>query len=262
MKSKIVILTATLAGLALFIPSAEAEAGIDPTAIERAMERASLRSSATELATSVKPLDAALAADAKNPALLYARGFAHYAATASLRAAKNKEALIAEFERAIAVLERVKGQPWEAEAAALHSSILGSLIGLKGGLSGMTLSPKAAKLIDRAAKALPGNPRVLMVRGTTLVNTPPAFGGDVAGGAKLLAQAAEIFAATQTAEGKDKGAEPGPRWGRAETLAWLGIARKKMGDSVGARAAWEGALALEPDYGWVKFALLPSLAQK
>lgn len=242
----------------MLIPSAAAEAGIDLPATERAIERASLRASAPDLAAAAKLIDAALVAEPRNPALLYARGFAHRAAISPLRGTKNKQALIAELERAIAVLERVKGQPWEAEAAALHSSILGSLIDLKGGLAGMRLGPKAAKLIDRAAKARPGNPRVMMVRGISLVNTPALFGGDVAGGAKLLEQAAELFAAT--AEGK--GTEAGPRWGRAETLAWLGVARKKTGDATAARAAWEGALTLEPDYGWVKLALLPSLAQK
>lgn len=222
---------------------------------ERAIERAYLRASETSLAEAAKPLEAALATDPKNPALLYTRAFAYYAATAPLRATKgNNGAIEAEFNRAIALLDRVKGQPWEAEAAALHSSILGQLIGLKGGMSGMMLGPKSNQLIARAEKALPGNPRVLLFRGISLLNTPPMFGGDSVKGAKLLRQAADIFA-------KAGASAPGPHWGRADALTWLGLAEKNSGDLGAARSAWEQALALEPDYGWVKFALLPSLDQ-
>jgi predicted TPR repeat methyltransferase len=51
----------------------------------------------------------------------------------------------------------------------------------------------------------------------------------------------------------------GPHWGHTEALTWLGFARQKTGDLAAARAAWQQALAIEPNYAWVKFALLPSL---
>ena len=222
---------------------------------EPAIERASLRAGDAEFAAALAPLAAALAAEPKNPALLYTRAYAHYAAVPALRAKKNSSAAIAELEKAAALLDRVRGQPWEAEAAALHSGILGQLISLKGGLAGMTLGGKSAALIDRAEKSLPNSPRVLYFRGLYLFNTPTAFGGDRALGVKLLAQSAAAFVTAESAF-------PGPRWGRAEALTWLGLAHQKAGDLPAARAAWDQALALEPDYGWVKFALLPSLLQK
>jgi tetratricopeptide (TPR) repeat protein len=224
---------------------AEAECGI---------ERAYLRASETSLAVAVQPIDAALAADPKNPALLYTRAFAHYAALPSLHVKKDKDALQAELKKAADLLERVKGQPWEAEAAALHSAILGQLIGIQGGLSGMTLGPKSNRLIARAEKALPGNPRVLFFQALSLFNTPAAFGGDSVAGTELFQQSADAFAKADLTT-------PGPHWGRADALTWLGIAKQKAGDVAAARAAWEQALSLEPDYGWVKFALLPSLDQ-
>ncbi len=219
---------------------------------EQAIEHAYLTASETPLVEALKPLDAALATDPKNPALLYERAFAHYAATSPLRAANNKEAIVAELEKSAALLERVKGEPWESEAAALRGTILGQLIGLKGGLSGMTLGPKSNQLLARADKSLPGNPRVLLFRGISLLSTPAAFGGDAAAGTKLLQQSADAFA-------KADASASGPHWGRADALTWLGIAKKQTGDIAASRAAWEKALALEPDYGWVKFALLPSL---
>lgn len=253
MKTRLILVSLCLALAA----SARAQSPSDTLVAdtERAVERAYLRASGTDVATAVKPLDAALAADPKNPALLYERAFAYYAELSSLRAGNNKAAMIAKLEQAAAVLERVKGQPWEGEAAALHSSILGQLIGFKGGLAGMTLGPKSGQLLARAEKALKDNPRVLLFKGISLLNTPAAFGGDPAKGALLLQQAADMFA-------KADAAAPGPQWGRADALTWLGLAKQKAGDVTAARAAWEQALALEPDYGWVKFALLPSLDQK
>ncbi len=253
MKTKLLlILLAIATGARAQTPDAAAIAAD----AERAIERAYLRASETSLAAAVQPLDAALAADPKNPALLYTRAFAYFAAIPPLRIKKNNDAMLGQFEKAIALLERVKGQPWEAEAAALHGSILGEIIGLKGGMSGMTLGPKSGRLLDRAAKALPDNPRVLLFRGTSLFSTPALFGGDAAAGMKLLQQSADIFAAAKDA------AAPGPHWGRADALTWLGIAKQKAGDTAAARDAWEQALVLEPDYGWVKFGLLPSLGGK
>jgi tetratricopeptide (TPR) repeat protein len=253
MKTNLVLLA-----LALLVPlqaQPAAPATDLPATTEAALERAYLRASSTSLAEAVKPFDTALAADPKNPALLYTRAFAHYAAVPALRAKNDKAALQSELEAAAALLERVKGQPWEGEAAALHGGILGQLIGVRGGMSGMVLGPKSSQLLGRAEKALPGNPRVLLFRGISLFNTPAAFGGDAAKGTLLLQQSADAFV-------KADAASPGPHWGRADALTWGGRAQHTAGDLAAARAAWEQALALEPDYVWVKFALLPSLDQK
>lgn len=253
MKTRFVLVSLGFALTALVRAQAPADTLIPDT--ERAVERAYLRASATDVAAAVKSLDAALAVDPKNPALLYERAFAYYAEVPSMRGTNDKKAMIAKFEQATALLEKVKGQPWEAEAAALHSGIVGQLIGLKGAMSAMMLGPKSGQLIGRAEKALKDSPRVLLFRGISLLNTPSAFGGDAAKGAQLLQQSVDAFA-------KAEAAAPGPHWGRADALTWLGIAKSDAGDKAGARAAWEQALALEPDYGWVKFALLPSLDQK
>jgi tetratricopeptide (TPR) repeat protein len=250
MKTKILLLlTAVL--------MANAHAGSSTSAplaaaAERAIEPAYLRADATALVEAIKPLATALAREPDDAALLYVRAFGYYAATAPLRAANDKKAIQAQLEQAVALLKRVKGAPWEAEAAAMQGSILGQLIGLKGGLAGMTLGPESSRLLARAAKAAPASPRLLMFRGISLLSTPTVWGGDPVEGAKLLQQAVDRFAS-------DDAAAPGPHWGRADALTWLGIAKQKTGDTAGARTAWQQALAVEPDYAWVKFALLPSL---
>ena len=249
MQTKLVLLLAVLTAMA---HAGSSSASILAATAEGAIERASLRMDAAALAETVKPLDDALTPAPNDPALLYTRAYGHYASSALYRRPSNPAALQKCFESAVALLERVKGDPWEAEAAALRGSILGQLIGLKGGLSGMTLGPESGRLLAHAAKAAPDSPRVLMFRGISLFNTPAMWGGDSTEGIKLLQQAVDRYAAS------DLPAD-GPHWGRADALTWLGIAKQKTGDFAAARAAWEQALALEPDYGWVNFALLPSL---
>lgn len=250
MKTGLLILASALAANA----GAESSAPATLAAIEMAIERACLRADADALGEAVRPLDAALAREPDNAALLYTRAFGHYAATASLRAAKEGEAIRVQLERAVALLLRVKDPRWKAEVAALHGGILGQLIDLEGGVSGMMLGPKSRRLLEQATQAAPANPRVLLFRGIAQLNTPPIWGGDPAEGAALLQQAVDRFEA---------GVQPAgaPRWGHAEALAWLGIARQRTGDAGRARNAWEQALLLEPDYRWVRLALLPSLGK-
>lgn len=257
--------TLLLIGLAAFA-SVRAENPAMPSVAadaERAIERAYLRSNAAAIARAAEPLEAALIANPKDPALLYTRAFAHYTAVAPLRAKNDRDGMLARFEQAIALLERVRGEPWEAEAAALQANILGNVIGLKGGWAGMTLGPKSSRLLNRAEQALPGNPRVLLFRGISLLNTPKAFGGDPKRGLELFQQAVERFEelAAEAERAGTAAAGPGPRWGHADALVWLGLAKKNAGDLAGARAAWAEALAIEPEYAWVKFALWPTVAQ-
>jgi hypothetical protein len=97
----------------------------------------------------------------------------------------------------------------------------------------------------------PGNPRIIFFRGVALVTTPEQWGGDLAQGTQLLEHAVAIF---------EHPARPtAVNWGHGEALVWLGIAKQKAGNTAGARKAWQHALELEPEYGWVKYVLLPSL---
>jgi hypothetical protein len=116
----------------------------------------------------------------------------------------------------------------------------------------MTLGPKSNDLLDEAASGAPESPRVLMFRGIAKFTTPAQWGGDPAEGLRLLQRAVTAFE-------KENGEGPGPHWGHAEGLAWLGFAKQKSGDSEGAGAAWTKALDLEPEYAWVKHVLVPSL---
>jgi tetratricopeptide (TPR) repeat protein len=221
---------------------------------ESTIERAGLRGDAAALADAVKSLETALAVTPDQPALLYTRGFACYMDSGLHRGPKEQAAREQCLKDAVSFLERVKGAPWEAEAAAMHGAILGELIGLQKdpAEAGAKLGPESGRLLAQATTAAPSSPRVLVFRGRSLLFTPKEYGGDPAEAAALLQQAVDRFAAPGTHP-------PGPAWGRADALAWLGIAKQRAGDLAAARAAWQQALAIEPNYGWVKFALLPSL---
>ena len=222
---------------------------------ERAIERAGHCTDAAALALAVKSLDDALAVSLDQPALLYTRGYACYVDSGLHRGPRNQTAGEQYLRDAAGFLERVKGAPWETEAAALRGAILGALIGMQKdpAQAGATLGPESSRLLAQAAAAAPTSPRVLIFRGQSLLFTPPEYGGDPVEGAALLQKAVDGFAAAPPTDG--------PHWGHTEALTWLGFARQKTGDLAAARAAWQQALAIEPNYAWVKFVLLPSLGQ-
>jgi hypothetical protein len=229
----------------------------DPAAIARsaeaAIERAAARGDAPALAAAMLELDAALAAHASDPALLYVRAYADYQSAGLRRAPGERAERERSLNAAVLRLPQVKGAPWEAEAWAMESAILGEMIGLSSdpATAGAELGPKSMELLDRAMKAAPESPRLLLFEGRALLFTPPEYGGDPGRGASLLQHAVQRFGAAPDASG--------PQWGHVEALVWLGVARQRTGDPAGARAAWQQALAIEPDHRWVKFGLLPSL---
>jgi Flp pilus assembly protein TadD len=116
----------------------------------------------------------------------------------------------------------------------------------------MLLGPMASRSLDRAAKAEPANPRVLLLQGVSAYNTPAMFGGDLGDAERLLRRSLEVL----SREPADK---PWPNWGRFDAHVWLGQTLLKKGDKAGARAEYDKALAIAPDSGWLRYALIPAL---
>jgi tetratricopeptide (TPR) repeat protein len=219
---------------------------------ERQLEQGYLRNDASAIASVNETLEARLASAHEDQELLDTRAFGYYALATALRSRSQDKEAIAALGEAVGLLEAVKNEPFRTEALALHGHINGMLIGLKGGLSGMTLGRRANELLLAAERSAPANPRVLMFSGVSLLHRPAAFGGDAAKAAQVLARAAAIFDAMIASS-------QSPQWGQAETLMWLGLARQRSGDAGGAHAAWERALEIEPNYWIVSTTLLPSL---
>jgi Flp pilus assembly protein TadD len=109
--------------------------------------------------------------------------------------------------------------------------------------------------MDRAVSLGPNNPRVWLLKGISSFHAPRMFGGGTDKAGRELEKAIQLFAT-------DKPAPPAPAWGLADAYIWLGQVLEKQEKPDSARALYQKALQVEPEYGWVKFVLLPRVAGK
>lgn len=159
--------------------------------------------------------------------------------------------LLEEAEAALRLT--LRANPQDAEAHALLGAVYGAQISLTP-LKALTLGPRVASAFAEAEKLAPGNPRVSLQKGISLFFVPRAFGGGPEASLRELRRAEALFA-------REPAGKPWPNWGRPDVLAWLGRALAEKGDREAARAAYERALALEPEYVWVRRVLIPELGR-
>lgn len=156
------------------------------------------------------------------------------------------------LNRAIQHLEEVvKLESKFADAFGLLSACYGQKSG-EGMWAGMRYGLKSSSEIDKALKLEPNNPRILILHGIKKYYTPGLFGGDKDEALKLFTQAAKLFQVDSSRTNLLQ-----PDWGHAEAYAWIGVAYIEKKDTLAARAAFEKALTIEPDFGWVKYVLYP-----
>jgi tetratricopeptide (TPR) repeat protein len=158
------------------------------------------------------------------------------------------------LERADSLLDLSARLHQIPESYALRAGVLGMMIGLSP-LKGITLGPQSGAQMERALELAPNNPRVWLLRGIGAYNTPAMFGGGYDKAEEYLKKAIELFP-------KDRPAVPAPSWGHNEAYAWLGQTYAKQERPDRARAAYQRALELEPNDGWVRMYLLPALDKK
>ncbi len=142
-----------------------------------------------------------------------------------------------------------------ADAWALLSGCYGQMMGMNP-MQGMSLGPKANEAMKRAKEHGPNNPRVWIIDGTSDFYTPGMFGGDKEKALTKFEKAARL------AEQGSPDDPLMPGWGHAEAHAWVGVAHMEAERYDPARTAFEAALDLNPDYGWVRSVLLPRLEQQ
>ena len=141
-----------------------------------------------------------------------------------------------------------------AEVYAMLSSVYGRQISLSA-IKGMFLGPKSGNLLKKAEQLAPNNPRVVLSAAISAFNTPKMWGGSKERALEGFQHAAYLFA-------REKPTDPiHPVWGHSETYAWLGIAYMDRDEKDSARAAFEKALEIDPDNGWVKYDLLPKVVE-
>ncbi len=196
-----------------------------------------------------------LLAGKKYEALLhYYAGYCDYRLVTFYQQAKNQELMTLHLEAAITHLEAaVKLNNKFAEACALLSSSYGQKISMAPML-GMTLGPKSGMTMQSALQLAPDNPRVILLDAIGTYYKPAMFGGDKDKALAGFKHAADLF-------DKEKSTDPlQPDWGHAEAYAWIGVAYLDKKDAAAARTAFERALAIAPEYGWVKHELYPRVA--
>jgi tetratricopeptide (TPR) repeat protein len=115
------------------------------------------------------------------------------------------------------------------------------------------LSFKISSLLDESLKIDPENPRTFLEKGIMKYKTPAVFGGGVDGAIKLLNTSIMLF------EKRSEKANALPDWGYIESLAWSGILSVEKDNYDEAEFFYNKALDIEPNFGWVKYKLLPDL---
>ncbi len=142
-----------------------------------------------------------------------------------------------------------------ADAWALLAGSYGQMMGMNP-MQGMTLSSDADEARARAKELAPNNPRVWIIDGTSDFFTPSMFGGDKERALKKFEKAARL------AEQEPIEDPLAPSWGHAEAYAWIGLAHMEAERYDDARSAFQTALDLDSDFGWVQEVLLPRLNEQ
>lgn len=123
----------------------------------------------------------------------------------------------------------------------------------KNPMEAMALSPQIHSLLGEAESINPSNPRIHIIRGIMVMNTPPMFGGGTEKGMDSFKKAISLFESNKNENNNL------PNWGYEESHAWLGIGYQRINNMEKAKEIFIKVLELKPDFGWVKFKLLPSI---
>ncbi len=168
----------------------------------------------------------------------------------------DKERVVVYLDSAVEHLERaIEHDERFAEAHALLASCYGMKIGLAP-LKGIILGPKSASMMSTAKTLAPSNPRVALLDAISTYNTPALFGGGKEKGLTALKRAAELFDLWKDSDPLQ------PSWGREEVYAWIGLAHLGRKETILAKRAFDKSLEINPDYGWVKYSLMPRLEKE
>lgn len=223
------------------------------TKADASIESANHHASLEELEPAKLAIDKALVLDAKSSWAWYYKGLAAYTESILVQIKHDSAAHEAALNEADQALQKSIELQKTGEALGLHANVLGSLIAVRGQESGAQLGPRAGQELAEARRISPHSPRVLMFAGISTLFTPPQWGGDPHRAVKLLEEAIAAF-------GQEHATAPAPVWGVAEAHVWLGQAYQKTGEIDKAKSEFEQALAIDGNYAWVKFMLLPSVA--
>lgn len=140
-----------------------------------------------------------------------------------------------------------------AEAKAIMSGILGLRIAYAP-MKGMFLGGKSASYAEAAIKEAPDSYITWKLFGNYKFYTPGAFGGDISEAAKALEKSIALI--------EQNPAHTVDNWMYIDAMAHLGQCYTQLGQKEKARAIYNKALKVEPNYTWVSRVLLPHLQEQ
>jgi tetratricopeptide (TPR) repeat protein len=191
----------------------------------------------------------------KNPQNMndrYRLGLAQFGLLSSTMSTKDEDLFDDYVDQAESNLEKIKtGRSAEAKA------ILSAVYGLQLGYSpwkGMFLGPKSGSLMAKALKENPTSPLIWKLYANSKFHTPESFGGDIKEAITAYEKAVKLY--------EEDPAGIKNNWFYIDTMAFLGQAFMKTGETSKAVDVYEKALAFEPEFSWVKYSLLPAAKKK
>lgn len=175
----------------------------------------------------------------------YEFAYAQYQLAISASVHKKEPILTAALQQAAERLEQLLDNDPVADEKVEALALLASVRGMQAGYSpirGVYYGKLSNDAMAEAKKLQPNHPRVLLIDGILAYQTPALFGGSTQIALTQFDAAVQAFR------------QPCQQvcWGEAEAYVWRGLARSSAGDKAGAKADWNHALVLAPDYGWAK----------
>lgn len=179
----------------------------------------------------------------------FERAIAYQGYLSATMADQDEEAFDMYYDDAVDLLEElVEQDEYSAQSKALLSSLYGLSIAYDG-WKGMFLGSKASGLASEAYQAAPEDPLVLRMYASNKFYTPESFGGDRKEALEVCKKSVKAY---------ESSGDMANNHLYLDALALLGMIHSSSGNVDSAISVYERALEVEPDFGWVKFALLPS----
>jgi tetratricopeptide (TPR) repeat protein len=174
---------------------------------------------------------------------------------ATMHPGMDKDSIVTYFERGIESLRSATEKNAKcAEAYALLGSCYGQKIRFYP-LAAIILGPKAGAAFSTALALEPENPRVVLLDAISTYYTPALFGGSKEKGLQGFRKAAALFDRWKNPDSLQ------PDWGYDEAYTWIGIAYLEQNEAQSSKKAFQRALEINPNNGWVKYVLLPRADQ-
>ncbi len=176
----------------------------------------------------------------------YDKALAYYRTGLSANLMGQEQLALTSINQAIELLEQLDtATPNDVEIKALLAQVYGYKIALKP-MQGMSLGKKSNQTLAAAEALAPNNPRVLLVKGISKLNTPAMFGGSTEAAYQAFADAIANYPSDVNS---------GYHWGHAETYTWRGLVNMQQGQTELAKQDWQAALEIDPNYGWAHMLL-------